>query len=172
MNNYCIANLFHIDALREVCKANYSLVSIKNNMEYYLDESISLNKVNSLSHKVVVFMNDFCIFNTWKIIDFIQEKFSKGFKLILPENISYPLQLIPFCINIDDWSVNFIRSYISSGMHNLDKFIDYVGASSFIYRNNQWASNNKKSLILNCMQYNLDDIFTIMIDQNYRLGII
>lgn len=172
MNNYCIVNLFHIDDLREVCKANYSLVSIKNSMEYYLDKSISLNKINELSNKAVVFMNDFCIFNTWKIIDFIEEKFSQGFKLILPENVSYPLQLIPFCMNIDEWSINFIRSYISSGIHNLNTFINYVGSSSFICRDTQWASNNTKGLILNCMEYNLDDIFTIMIDQNYKLGII
>jgi len=171
MNNYYIANLFHIDALREVCKANYSLISIKNNMEYYL-ESMNLNKIDSLAHKIVVFINDFCIFNTCEIIDFIQEKFSQGFKLILPENISYPLQLIPFCIHLDEWSMNFIRSYISSGMHNLDTFINYIGASSFICYDTQWSSNNTKGLILNCIEYNLNNIFTIMIDQNYKLGII
>lgn len=166
-----IKNLFRIDNFMEATKNNHSYVAFANGIQY--DTNKTYNLISMLEDgQFIIGINDFCYFTTKKILSFIEDKIQQGIKLILPENLDLPLQLMPFFISVDSWSKNFISNYIASSHNNVSKYIADIGSSNMIHISKEWSSYESKSLVPNCINYNTDDIFSIIVDQNHQFGII
>lgn len=164
-------NLFRIESFMEACRSNYSYAALSNNIEYTASRTYSLNSI--LEHsKFIIGINDFCCFTTTNIRSFIVDKIQAGIKLILPAYLDLPLQLMPFCISSDDWSKNFIANYISSSYNNVSKYIADIGHNDMIYISKEWSSHDQNCIVSNCINYNIENIFSIIVNQNHKFGII
>ena len=172
LNNIEIKNLFRVEEFMEACKANYGIVAIKNKLHYKPNINHNLHKFIDPLRNIIIGINDFCCFTNINAPNFISEKIQKGFKIILPEDLDLPLELTPFCITTDTWAVNFIQNYIASGYNNVSAYIKNIGYNPFIYMSKEWSSSQSSSIVMNCINYSIENIFDIIIQQNNKFGIV
>lgn len=173
MQKLLIKNLFNNNSIS--MKANHTYASIKSNCKYNSSNTYSLMNMFQINqYDYIIGINNFCLFLNYNLVDFIKKYLKDPIDIVLPHDIQYPLQLVPFCMRVNVWTRNVINQYLKLESNNLFNFLEQSNLlkSSNILYTKEWSSYSEGSTVLNLINHKIEDINKISNNHNKMLGII
>lgn len=173
MHKLLIKNLFN--DYRVSTNANHAYTAIKSGCKYDNSHNYSLtNLFQKNDYKYIIGINNFCLFINHNLVNYIKNFLREPIDIVLPRDVEYPLQLVPFCIKVNKWTTNLILQYFRFQNNNLLKFLEQSNllSSPNILYTDQWSSNTENSIILNLINYKIEDANQISKNYNQTLGVI
>lgn len=171
-----LATLFKLKTLEKSCISNYRYIAYKNNIDYNYKENYTIKDLFDNKHESILCMNHFSIFIEHRV-NVLLNKLCDNIKIILPNFLNSPIELIPCYIKNCDWSQTFINLYTDSKLHNLQQFIeeyDHKDSEHILYTDKIQIShnNNNPGLIKSYIGLNHKEALNQISKENLNLGIL
>jgi hypothetical protein len=162
-NTIVLQNFTQSSPLKEYAQPYQKYIALKNKIDYYRNH---INDVKySIEYDLIICVSDYCIFNQTLFINDIHNNI-ENYHLILPLNISMPLELIPFIGRNSRWFQDLFAKYQKSQLYNLEEFLtktDLMNSKLILFSDNLLGDNG---LLIN----NLIDLDIQSIKDNLKLN--
>ena len=159
-------------SLEKASVAHMSYIAIKNNIAFNNKNVCLLKDFIDTKYDYILGLNTFCAFNITNITEYITSVFNKKICLVLPTDIQFPMELIPFCLKVCRWSQDFIKTYLNSGYHNLASFLGSEYDNDKVLLCDKWSGLSYTTKVNNLISQNTTSAQKTIKIYNQKLGII
>lgn len=143
-------------------------IALKNRIDYYRS---SVNDIQyTINYDIIIGISDYCIFNQTFFLDDIHNKI-QNYYLVLPQNISMPLEITPFIAKNSLWFKDFLFKYQKSQLYNLEEFLvkaDLLRSNLILFSDHVLGKSG--TFIENLINMDIDSIKYYFKHNNKELG--
>lgn len=166
-----LQNIYSNPILKTYAEPYQKYIAFKNNIEYgnhqinYID--------NTAKYDIIVGLSDYALFNHIFFLNFITTNLL-NYYLIIPKNISMPLELTPFIAKSSRWFRDFVLKYQQSKVKNLDLFVkqNNLVSSNLILFSDDLLGVDRNTIIEDLIDWDIESIKDRLRQNNNVLGLL